>query len=82
MKHYVVILDWATESDCGVYILGVAHTIDEAKEIFNQHIAQERDIAEQHGYTVESDSDTLFEAGQMGYWNYEHSVLYIEEVGK
>ena len=80
MKHYVVMLDWATEDDQSVDILGVAHTIDEAKEIFNQDIAEERKFAETFGYYIEADSDTVFSAGIMGYWRDNHITLYIAEV--
>ena len=38
MKHYVVVLDWATEDDSDVQILGVAHTLDDAEQIFNEYI--------------------------------------------
>ena len=80
MKHYVVIVDWATQDDEGVDIVGVAHTIDEAKEIFQKRLIIERDLANEHEYEITDDCETLFEAGEMGYWRDDHIILYIEEV--
>ena len=34
MKHFVVINRWATQDDLGVNIVGIAHDIANAKEIF------------------------------------------------
>lgn len=80
MKHYVVVLDWATEDDSAVDILGVKHTIDEAKEIFNLYLAEERLLAEENGYTIDEDNAMMFDAGEMGYWRDNHITLYIQGV--
>ena len=80
MKHYVVVLDWATESDSDVHILGVAHTLNDAKEIFNRHVEEEKQIAEENGYDIDEDNAMMFDAGEMGYWRDNHITLYIEEV--
>ncbi len=44
MKHYVVVLDWATEDDEAVAILGVTHTYEEAKAIFDKQRIEEMEI--------------------------------------
>lgn len=44
MEHYVVINDWSNDYECGVTILGVAHTSEEAKEIFNNSVGDEKKI--------------------------------------
>ena len=31
MKHYVIVNDWANEYESGTTILGVAHSMEEAK---------------------------------------------------
>ena len=80
MKHYVIILDWAANDECGVEILGVGDTYDEAKEIFNQHLAEEKQFAENNGYDIETDTENEFDAGVMGSWNTDHTTLYIKEV--
>lgn len=80
MKHYVVVLDWATDEGESVQILGVAHTIEEAKEIFNQHLAEQKEFAEENGYDIDIDTETRFDSGVMGYWRIEHTTLYIQEV--
>lgn len=80
MKHYVVILDWAANDAEGVNILGVTHTFDDAKEIFNQHIEEEKQLAEDYGYDIETDDEAEFDAGIMGSWYTDHTTLYIKEV--
>ena len=33
MKHYVIVNDWANEYESGTNVLGVTHSLEEAKEI-------------------------------------------------
>ena len=80
MKHYVVILDWAANDERGVDILGVGDTYEEAKEIFDKHVVNEKQYASDNGYDIETDSESEFDAGQMGFWDEEHTTLYIQEV--
>jgi hypothetical protein len=80
MKHYVVMLDWATQDAEAVAIIGVVHTYEDAKKLFDEELVEEKGIAESKGYTVEVDEEDRFEAGIMGYWATEHSELYIQEV--
>ena len=79
-KHYVVVLDWAVEDDEGVAILGVTHTLEEAKKIFNENLQEQKGYAEQYGYEVYEDDDTIYEAGISGEWRKEHVALYIQGV--
>ncbi len=80
MKHYVVVLDWAKDYEGSVEILGVTHTLEEAKEIFNTQLAEEMQFVENNGYDIDTDTDTMFDAGEMGYWCREHITLRIQEV--
>lgn len=80
MKHYVIILDWATNDEEGVRICGVCHSLRKAKEIFNRHLAEEKMIANSKGYIIWENRETLFEAGESGRWSEDHTKLYIEEV--
>ena len=50
MKHYVIVNDLVNEFESGVTILGVTHSLDEAKEIFNQFVEDEKSYAEEHGF--------------------------------
>lgn len=79
-SHYVVVLDWATEDDGDVQILGVAHTLDDAKRIFNEQITEEKMIAADNGYTIDEDTGHVFCAGIMGNWRNNHITLYIQGV--
>ena len=80
MKHYVVVRDWASDYEGGVDILGVGDTYDEAKEIFNQHIEEEKQYADDNGYDIDTDTESEFDAGIMGSWFTDHITLYIQEV--
>lgn len=80
MKHYVVVLNWASEGDNGSNVLGVKHTMDEAKKIFNETRIEEKQLAEDSLWEIYEDSDTVFDAGESGFYNNNYTKLYIQEV--
>lgn len=80
MKHYVIVNDWVNEFESGVTILGVTHSLDEAKEIFNQFVEDEKSYAEEHGFEIYDDCETVFYAGEEGYYISNHTNLYIQMV--
>lgn len=80
MKHYAVVLDWAVEIDESVAILGITHTFEEAKKIFDTYLPEQKEYAKEYGYVVYTDTESRYEAGILGYWRTEHTALYIEEV--
>ena len=80
MKHYVVVLDWAVEDDEGVVILGVTHTLEDAKKIFNDNLPEQKRYTEEYGYEVYTDTDEIYEAGVSGEWRTEHTALYIQGI--
>lgn len=80
MKHYVIVNDWANDYESGVTILGVAHSLEEAKDIFNKNLANEKACAEEYGFTIYNDCETVFDAGEDGYYARNHTNLYIQMV--
>lgn len=80
MKHFVIVNDWANDYECGTNVIGVAHSLEEAKEIFNTHLVEEKNYAEEHGYTIYDDYETVFDAGVEGYYISNHTNLYIQMV--
>lgn len=80
MKHFVVFIDWATEYDNGVTVLGVVHSMEEAKEIFNKSLAEEKQYAEENDFEIYEDCETVFDAGDGGYYIINHIRLCIEIV--
>lgn len=80
MEHYVVVLDWANNDAEAVAILGVAHTLDDAKAIFAEYVTEEKELAKNHEWEVESDTDVKFEAYESGYYAVAHTVLWIQEI--
>ena len=80
MKHYVIVNDWANEYESGTNILGVTHSLEEAKEIFNESLADEKQYAKEHGFTIYDDCETVFDAGEEGYYRNNHTNLYIQMI--
>lgn len=82
MKHFVVLCDWAVDHLCehGINITGVAHSLDEAKEIFAKAVVDEKEYAKENNWTIYENTDVCFDAGQDGMYVTEHAHFYIEEV--
>ena len=83
--HYVVINEWAVDNGeiaSAVEIVAVCHTPKEAKEAFEKRLPEEMRCAEDNGWSVyEHDDERLvFDAGQDGYYDAEHTRLYVEQV--
>jgi hypothetical protein len=76
MKHYVVLLYWVSKEGGDVDIIGVTHSIDEAKEIFNKNVEFERKYVEDHLYDIYKDIDVMFSAGNED----SYIKLYIQGV--
>ena len=80
MEHYVIINEWANDMESGLSVIGVAHTLEEAKAIFKERAADERAFAEDNGFEIFEDTDTLFDAGENGFYSINHTILCIKSV--
>ena len=80
MTHFVVVLEWAAEYECGSTVLGVTHSLEDAKKIFNGTVEEEREYAAEHEWIIYDDLDTVFEAGEEGRYISNHTNVYIQEV--
>lgn len=81
MKHFVIINQWTSDGlETNTVVLGVVHTLEEAKEIFNKYVMEEKEIADKNEWTIYDDCETVFDAGEDGYYISNHTNLYIEEV--
>ena len=81
MSHYVIVFDYMLDGMEGnVIILGVAHTLDKAKEIFNENVESEKEYAAENNYEIYNDTDTDFDAGENGRWCENHTHLWIQGV--
>ena len=80
MEHYAIVLDWSTENECETEIIDIAHSMEEAKEVFQRQLVHEKKLAEKEGWHVFEDSEGLYEA--FNYGNYEdgHTKLWIARV--
>ena len=80
MKHYVIVNDWANEYESGTNVLGVTHSLEEAKEIFNTYVDNEREYARENNWEIFEDTDTVFESGKNWHYASNHSKMFIVEV--
>ncbi len=80
--HYVIINEWELDDQCesGVEVMGVYHTKEEAVEAFKTFVQGERDLADSRGWEVYEDDCDRHDAGALGFYANEHSVLFIAEV--
>ena len=80
MEHYVVVNDWAYEYESGTTILGVTHSFEEAKVIFDASVADEREFSNAQKWEIYDDCETVFDAGEDGYYVANHTNLYIQRI--
>ena len=80
MTHYVVLLDWSSQDDCGASVIGVRHTFEEAKKLFRDTVKKEKEIIKNNGWEIYDDTNTCFDAGEDGYYAVNHSTIRIQEV--
>lgn len=80
--HYVIVHEWVTENNVEniVNIIGVAHTLEEAKTKFKKVHKEEKKYAEENNYKIYENSNESFDAGEDGNYTYEHTRLYIKPV--
>lgn len=79
-EHYVIINDCVIGCDYAVAILGVVHTLEEAKKIFNEYAAEEKQYAEEHNFEIYNDDEVDFDAGEDGAYMSNHTRVYIQGV--
>lgn len=80
MKHYVVVLVWASDGENDSNILCVAHSFEEAKQVFDNNINSEKEIAQNNNWVIYEDNDWVFDAGEDGHYCENYSKLYIMEI--
>ena len=80
--HYIIINEWANDAncECGVRIMGIAHSDAAAQKIFDACVQKLKDIAGENGWTIYSDTDTEFDSGESGFYMGNHERLYIEMI--
>jgi hypothetical protein len=82
MRHYVILSDCAVEG-MGyheAHAVAVAHSLRKAKRILAKKVAEERQYAVEHDWTVLIDCAKEFDAGESGNYESEHAHFYIEKI--
>lgn len=79
MKHFIVLCTYKTECEPNIDILGVYHSYDEAKTLYNKKIKDIRIDAEEWKMDIVTDEECYFEAiGDRWHPSY-YIKLYIKE---
>lgn len=78
-KHYVVFCDYSVDDEQGFSLIGVCHTPEEARELFEKQKIKEQKNASDNDYDIIEESDDCWSAYFDGY-NSDHIDLYIKEV--
>lgn len=77
---------WIVRTDCIFDFEDMNKTVkvfrkrEDAQEHFNALVEQERKVAEDNEWEIESDTDDYFEAYPDGYYGTSHSVVSLERV--
>ncbi len=79
--HYLIINDYRYDYEGEVRVLGVVHSLKEAKEIFQKFLVGERKDAQEHGHDkVIEDTESCFIAEYEEEWSGNYTKLYIQRV--
>ena len=79
-KHYAVCLDAAIDDEHEFEIIGVCHTLEKAKEVFEAQKAKEQENVEYNNLDVIEEDDTSFSAYLNGYYDSDHIDIFIKTV--
>ena len=80
MKVYVVLARWCVEFENATCICGVYTNEEKAKAKLKERVdVEERDYAEEHGWTIYEDTDLCFDAGLDGEYCMNNICVSIEE---
>lgn len=80
MEHFVIICDWKDHHEGNIDILGVSHSLDDAKKIFNNVLPKKKELAGKNGFEVINESETYFCAECEEEWGENYTKLYIQKV--
>lgn len=82
-KYYCVVYEYAVDSDCGVEIIKVCLSREEAREVLKEHSFDEREYAKgSSNWEIFEDSADEFDAGERGFYASEHARYFISEVDR
>ena len=77
---YILMHEWTRDDVSENRILGVYLTEKAAKKAFAKHRKSEKKFADTEGYTISTDTDSEFESYVPGFYDQDHTVLYIKEM--
>jgi hypothetical protein len=80
--HYVILYDYSFDKigEANYGVVGVCHDSSSAINLFKEKVALEKAYAKEHGWIIYNDTATLFEAGEDGYYNINHTSVRLQTV--
>lgn len=83
-KHYAIIYEFSnkhTGEYCKYKIHGVYHSLEEARKVFNEKFKEDKDDARNDKtFIVYTDTEDEFDAGEEGFYDENHLLIYIIKV--
>ena len=80
MEHYVIVSDCKEYYEGSVDILGIAHSLEGAKEFFEKAVINFRERADKNDFDVIDDTDVYFYAECEEEWSGNYIKLYVQKV--
>ena len=79
MEHFIIINDWKDCYEGDVTILGVEHSLEEAKHIFQKELIEEKKRAKNRDWDIVEETDVCFIAECEEEWSGNYTKLYIQK---
>jgi proteasome lid subunit RPN8/RPN11 len=85
MTHFVVVYDYSVTGFSSFEVLvrdtnivGITHTLEEAKVLLSEASADEKQYAQENNWDILVDTDVEFKAGEPGNHENEYAHYYIK----
>ena len=80
MKYFIILNAWSFDYESGTTVLGVTHSTEKEKQLFDKFASREKQYAKDRGYFVYNNNEHDFDAGELESYAQNHTRVYIEEV--
>lgn len=80
MEHYVIINDYKSYHEGSVDILGVEHSLEDAKQSFKNNLPLAKRFASQNDFNIIEDTEVCFVAECEEEWSGNYMKLYIQAI--
>lgn len=82
MEHFVIIDETCEDGEVYINILGVTHSLEEARYIFKNDLLKAWEYASEHNFKIYDKKIAFFDAGTSENYNQNHTKIYIVTIWK